>query len=41
MILFIENDGIKKEYATKGFARCQGFRWEKTVDAYLSVLIDK
>jgi glycosyltransferase involved in cell wall biosynthesis len=39
--LFIENDGIKKDYKTKGFAHSSHFRWDKTIQQYASVLIDK
>jgi len=39
--LFIENNGIKKDYETKGFARSSHFRWDKTIQQYASVLIDK
>jgi len=39
--LFIENDGIKKDCETKGFAHSLKFRWDKTVEEYISVLIDK
>ena len=39
--LLIENDRIKKEFEIKGFVRSSRFRWDKTIDQYLSVLIDK
>ncbi len=39
--LFIENEGKKSDYETKGFAHCQKFRWRKTIGEYISVLIDK
>jgi glycosyltransferase involved in cell wall biosynthesis len=38
---FIENGGIKKEYEEKGFVQSTAFRWDKTIDQYASVLIDK
>ena len=39
--LFIENDGIKKDYEIKGFAHSSHFRWDETIQQYASVLIDK
>ncbi len=39
--LFIENDRIKKNYETKGFVHSLKFRWDKTIEEYISVLIDK
>lgn len=39
--LFIENEGKKGDYETKGFDHCQRFRWGKTIGEYISVLIDK
>lgn len=39
--LFIENEGIKKDYETKGFTHSLKFRWDKTIEEYISVLIDK
>jgi len=39
--LFIENDMIKKDYETKGFTHSSHFRWDKTIQQYASVLIDK
>jgi glycosyltransferase involved in cell wall biosynthesis len=38
---FIEDERIREEYETKGFARSQHFRWEKAIQEYASVLIDK
>lgn len=39
--LFIDNDRIKKDYETKGFAHSLQFRWDKTINEYITVLIDK
>ena len=39
--LFIENESIKKEYEKKGFAHSSNFCWDKTLQEYISVLIDK
>jgi glycosyltransferase involved in cell wall biosynthesis len=39
--LFIENDRIKKDYETKGSAHSSHFRWDKTIEQYISMLIDK
>jgi len=38
---FIENERIKKDYETSGFAHSLNFRWKKTLQEYISVLIDK
>jgi glycosyltransferase involved in cell wall biosynthesis len=39
--LFIESDRIKKDYETKGFAHSSNFSWDKAIQEYISVLIDK
>jgi glycosyltransferase involved in cell wall biosynthesis len=39
--IFIENERIKKDYESRGFAHSSNFRWEKTLQEYISVLIDK
>lgn len=39
--LFIENEGIRRDYEAKGFAHSQKFRWDDTIKEYISVLIDK
>ena len=39
--LFIENEGIRRDYETKGFAHSLNFRWHNTIEEYISVLIDK
>ncbi len=41
LTLFIDNVSIRRDYETKGFAHCRKFRWAKTIDEYISVLIDK
>jgi len=41
LTLLIENDRIKKEYETKGFVHSSKFSWDKTLQEYISVLIDK
>ena len=39
--VFIENDRTRCDYQEKGFAHSQRYRWEKTIEQYISVLIDK
>ena len=39
--LFIENERIKTDYEKRGFAHSSNFRWDKTLQQYISVLIDK
>jgi glycosyltransferase involved in cell wall biosynthesis len=41
IVLFIENEGIRSDYETRGFAHSSNFRWDKTLQQYISVLIDK
>lgn len=38
---FIQNARIRQEYETKGYAHSSNFRWDKTLQEYVSVLIDK
>lgn len=39
--LLIENEGIKKDFETKGYAHSSNFSWKKTLREYISALIDK
>lgn len=41
MDLFVENEKARKEYETKGYARSTLYRWDKAIQQYATVLIDK